>query len=166
MRLLSFLNCVRCWTNFTFVHQRVSPFWFVFQELRRSDPINHARVYRPTSILHPKKWFLILETDVCFLHIQLIETNVWLPKMHNVPPGVDFESSRCPAKSESWNSPNLHCLAVFPTWQDCLYSLVKWKEIKRAGRLSHAFVHFVIDRASLFTNHRISSLPIRAKSQH
>ena len=79
--------------------------------------------------------------------------------MHNVPPEVDFESSRSPAKSESWNSPCLHCLAVLPTWQYCLCSLVKWKEIKRAGRLSHAFVHFVIDRASLFTNHGISGLP-------
>ena len=35
----------------------------------------------------------------------LLETNVWLPKTHNVPPEVDFESSRSPAKSESWNSP-------------------------------------------------------------
>ena len=39
------------------------------------------------------------ETEVCFLHIQLIGTNVWLPKMHNVPPDVDFESSRSPAKT-------------------------------------------------------------------
>ena len=43
----------------------------------------------------------LCETEVCFLHIQLIGTNVWLPKMHNVPPDVDFESSRSPAKSES-----------------------------------------------------------------
>ena len=43
----------------------------------------------------------LCETVVCFLHIQLIGTNVWLPKMHNVPPDVDFESSRSPAKSES-----------------------------------------------------------------
>ena len=62
----------------------------------------------------------LCETEVCFLHIQLVGTNVWLPKMHNVPPDVDFESSRSPAKSESWNRPNLHCFAVFPTWQYCL----------------------------------------------
>ena len=43
----------------------------------------------------------LCETEVCFLHIQLIGTNVWLPKMHDVPPDVDFESSRSPAKSES-----------------------------------------------------------------
>ena len=53
------------------------------------------------------------ETDVCFLHIQLTDTNVWLPNMHNISLEVDFESSRSPPKSESWNSPNLHCCAVF-----------------------------------------------------
>ena len=66
------------------------------------------------------------ETAVCFLHIQLNGTNVWLLKTHNIPPEVDFESSRSPAKSESWNSPSLHCLAVLPTWQYCLYSRVWW----------------------------------------
>ena len=107
------------------------------------------------------------ETAVCFLHIQLIGTNVWLPKMHYVPPEVDFESSRSPAKSESWNRPSLHCLAVLPTWQYCLYSHVWWMyEINRFRRLSQALVHFVIDRANLFTDHRISGLPIRAKYKH
>ena len=43
----------------------------------------------------------LCETEVCFLHIQLIGTNVWLPKMHRVPQDVDFESSRSPAESES-----------------------------------------------------------------
>ena len=109
----------------------------------------------------------LCETEVCFLHIQLIGTNVWLPKIHNVPPEVDFESSRSPAKSESWNSPSLHCLAVLPTWQYCLYSHVWWMyEINRFRHLSQALVHFVIDLASLFTDHRISGLPIRAKYQH
>ena len=42
----------------------------------------------------------LCETEVYFLHIQLIGTNVGLPKTHNVPPEVDFES-RSPAKSES-----------------------------------------------------------------
>ena len=57
----------------------------------------------------------LCETEVCFLHIRLIGTNVWLPKMHNVPLDVDFVSSRYLAKSESLNSPNVHCFAVFPT---------------------------------------------------
>ena len=53
------------------------------------------------------------ETDVCFLYIQIIGANVWFPKIHESPPDVDFETSRSPAKSESWNNPNLHCCAVF-----------------------------------------------------
>ena len=35
----------------------------------------------------------LCETEVCFLHIQLIGTNVWLPNMHRIPPYVYFESS-------------------------------------------------------------------------
>ena len=38
-------------------------------------------------------------------------------------------------------------------------------EISRFKRLSQAFDHFVIDRASLFTDHRVSGRPIRAKFQ-
>ena len=104
----------------------------------------------------------LCETEVCFSHIQFIGTNVWLPKMHRILPDIDFESSRSPTKSESCNNPSLHCCAVFPTWQYWRYSLVWWiYEIKRAKRLSQAFVHFVTARASLF--HKISGLPIRDK---
>ena len=75
------------------------------EELRRSDPINQVRVFRPTFNPASKEMISdsveLCETEVCFLHIQLIGTNVWLPKMHNVPPDVNFESSRSPAKSES-----------------------------------------------------------------
>ena len=85
----------------------------------------------------------------------------------NVPPEVDFESSRSPAVSKSWKSHNLNCWTVFPTWQYWLYSLVKWmQEIKRARRLSQALTHFVIARVSLLTVHRISGLPERAKYRH
>ena len=62
------------------------------------------------------------ETEVCFSHIQLLGTNVWLPKMYKIPPDVDFESSQSQVKSESWNNPNLHCCAVFPTCQYCFES--------------------------------------------
>ena len=88
------------------------------QELQRSDPINQVREYHPASILHPKKWFRIL---LNFAKLKFVSyTSNLSEQMYdfqklNVPPEVDFESSRSPAKSESWNSPNLHCLAVFPT---------------------------------------------------
>ena len=110
----------------------------------------------------------LCETEVCFLHIQLNGTNVCLPKMHKSHPDVDFESSRSPANSESWNNPHLLCCAVFPTWQCCLNSHVWWMyAIKRDKRMSQALVHFVIAQASLLTNHRISGLlPMRAKYRH
>ena len=64
-----------------------------------------------------------------FSHIQLIGTNVQLPKTDNVPPEIDFQSSRSPAKSECWNSRSLHCLAVLSTYQYCLYSQV-WLNVR------------------------------------
>ena len=39
-------------------------------------------------------------------------------------------------------------------------------EIKRAKRLSQAWVHFVTALASLLTDHRMSGLPIRARYKH
>ena len=139
-----------------------------FQEQKQLDPIIPEQANHLISAQCPKRLISdsveLWETAVCFLHIQLIGTNVWLSKMHNVPPEVDFESSRSPAKSDSWNSPSLHCLAVLPTWQYCLYSHVWWIfEINRFRRLSQALVHFVMDRASLFTDHRILGPPILAK---
>ena len=169
--LITLWDCLRLWivwggerTSRLFINK--SPcslwLWFVFPKTAK------IRSHESSAGLPSKEMISdsveLCETEVCFLHIQLFGTNVWLPKTHNVPPEVDFESSRSPAKSESWNSPSLHCLAVFPTWQYCLYSLVWWiYEINRFRRLSQALVHFVIDRASLFTDHRISGRPIRAK---
>ena len=109
----------------------------------------------------------LCETEVCFLHMQLTTTNVLLPKIHETLPEVDFVSLRSPAKSESWNRPTLQCCAVFSTWQYCLNSHVLWmQEIKRAWRRSQAPVHFVTALARLFTDQRMSSLPIRAKYEH
>ena len=50
------------------------------EELRRSDPMNQVRVYRPN--LNPASKEMIsdsvelCETEDCFLHIQLIGTSV------------------------------------------------------------------------------------------
>ena len=82
------------------------------------------------------------ETAVCFLNIQLIRTNVWLPKCIMFLQKSILNLQDPPAKSESWNSPSLHCLAVLPTWQYCLYSQGWWiYEINRFRRLSQALVH-------------------------
>ena len=75
----------------------------------------------PYAVQHPSKWFQILQncgiSDVCFSHIQLMGTNVRLPSIHKTSPEVDFESSKSPAKSESWNKASRQCWAVLPTWQ-------------------------------------------------
>ena len=94
------------------------------------------------------------DTDVCFLHIQLMETNVRLPKIHKIPlRSWFFESSKSPAKSKSWNKPKRQCWAVFPTWQHCRQSLVWWMyEINLAKRLSQACVHLMTARASWITD--------------
>ena len=96
--------------------QRVAPFYHgsesCFQgQQKQSNPTNQEQGI-PSNLNPASKEMIsdsveLCETAVCFLHIQLIGTNVSLPKMHNVPPEVDFESSRSPAKSEPWNSPSL-----------------------------------------------------------
>ena len=66
------------------------------------------------------------DTEVCFLHIQLIGTSVRLPKLQKHFHRSWSESSRSSAKSESWNKPNRQRCAVLPTWQYCLWSLVSF----------------------------------------
>ena len=125
LRLLAFVNSVRWRTNFTFV--RVSPFFMTLIRISNATIRSLKSSAGIPSNLNPASKEMIsdsvelCETEVLFLkHPQLIGTNVWLPKMNKVPPEVDLESSRSPAKSKSWNSPNLHCLAMFPTWQNCM----------------------------------------------
>ena len=85
MRFLSFLKCgevlhepqVGSYTSLPVLGYSDTCFR---EELRRSDPINQVRVYRPK--LNPASKEMIsdsvelCETEVCFLHIQLIGTNV------------------------------------------------------------------------------------------
>ena len=68
----------------------------VSKHRKQSDPTKRERESRLISILRPKRWFLILlncvKTEVCFLHIQLIGTNVWLPK----------KNTKCSTRSRFW----------------------------------------------------------------
>ena len=64
--------------------QRVAPFYrgseLCFQGLKQSDPTNREQEARLISIQRPKELISdsveLCETEVCFLHIQLIGTNV------------------------------------------------------------------------------------------
>ena len=66
------------------------------------------------------------------------------------------------------NKPNRHCCAVFP--HNKIAQIHMYDECKRSNDsvVCHrlCLVHFVIDRASLFTDRRISGLPIWAKYKH
>ena len=89
LRLISFLNGVRCWTNFTFVRLTVlHEFDSCFQELRRSDPTNQVRGYHPTSILHPKNWFLILMNCAKLKFVSY--TSNRLKQMYDFPKRITF----------------------------------------------------------------------------
>ena len=65
-----------------------------------SNPKDQAQEFHPCAILHKKRIVSasaeLCDTHVCFLHIQLIGTHVWLPNTRNVPPDVDCESSKSP----------------------------------------------------------------------
>ena len=146
----------------------LSVVWVMFPKTETIKSHN-SRAGSPSNLNPASKEMIsdsveLCETEVCFLHIQLIGTNVWLPKMHNVPPEVDFESSRSSAKSESWNSPSLH-LFCSVTHITILFVFTCAMIVRNQSIQAFVtcFGPFCMDRASLFTDHRISGLPIRAK---
>ena len=103
-------------------------------------------------------------THFCFSTTVWSGTNVWLPKMDGTPLDVDFESVKSSVKSAFWNNRSLHCDTVFPARQYCPYPLAQWMyDINLTNRLSQALLHFVIALAKLFTDHKMSGLPLRAK---
>ena len=65
----------------------------IWDTLPRTETIrsHNSRAGKPSNLSPVSREMIsdsveLWETDVCFLHIQLIGTNVWLPKTHNVPP--------------------------------------------------------------------------------
>ena len=78
----------------------------LFDERNTSITTSHKSKAGNPSIRSPASNEIISDslelwdTDVCFLHIQLVkDTNVRLPKVHiSIPPEVDFESSKVPSK--------------------------------------------------------------------
>ena len=102
-------------------------------------PNDQEQVTHPYVIQHPEKWSQTLwncaRQKFVSCTSNLLGQMFCFPEIHKTPPEVDFESSRSPAKSESWNKPSLQCRAVFPTWQYCRKSFVWWmKEISLAKR--------------------------------
>ena len=78
--------------RFHLCSQRVSPFCngseSCFQEMEQSDPINQEREYHPTSILRPKRWFLILLN--CEKQQFVSCTSNWLEQMYDFQENTTF----------------------------------------------------------------------------
>ena len=138
--LITLRDCLRLWivcggekasrlfnnrsTKFYTVLIRVSKNW--------NDQIHRSRAGIPSNLNPASKEMIsdcveLCETEVCFPNIQMIGTNVWLPKTHNVPPDVDFESSRSPAKSGvlKQSQPALFCSMTHITIL-CIFTWNRW----------------------------------------
>ena len=109
----------------------------------------------------------LCETAGCSLHIQPIGTKVRLPKMHTMPPEVDFESSRSPCKigvlreSQSALLGRISHMTILPE-----RTRVMNVRNQPSKRLSQALVNCENACASLFSDHRKSVVPMRSKYEH
>ena len=82
-------------TKFVHGSLRSWSLWYVFPWKTATIRSHKSSAGIPSNLNPASKEMIsdsveLCETEVCFLHIQLIGTNVWLPQMHNVPPEVDF----------------------------------------------------------------------------
>ena len=93
--------------------------WIVFSKTKTIRSQKSIAGIPSISIQHPKRWFRILLNCVKLKFVSY--TYNWLEQMYDFRKRTMFvqkcifESSRSPAKSESWNSPSLLSLAVLPT---------------------------------------------------
>ena len=92
----------------------------------------NSRAGKPSNLSPMSKEMIsdsaeLWETAVCFLHIQTYWNKTYdFQKRSMFTPKWILNPQDILQKSESWNNPNPHCLAMFPTWQYCLYSHVWW----------------------------------------
>ena len=89
------------------------------QGQKQSDPTNRERETRLISNPASKEMISdsveLWETAVCFLHINLLEQKYDFQKHTMFLQKWILNPQDLPAKSESWNSPSLHCFAILPT---------------------------------------------------
>ena len=121
----------------------------------------HKKIWREKVLFTTE----LCETEVCFLHIPHMGTNVWLPK--------STEFLLMLILSGLLQNPSLEtilvCIVVLCFTQNNTANIHLCDEWTRsnASRAFHKdFVHFVTARASLLTDLKISGLSIRAKYRH
>ena len=84
---------VTCWVLLR--ESRTAPIFLVasvfgsITEAQRSRA-NNPSIRCPASREMTSDFVELCETEVCFLHIQLTGTNVWLPNMHKILSEIDF----------------------------------------------------------------------------
>ena len=90
------------------------------------------------------------------------------PKIHETPLHVDIESSRSPAKSESWYNPSLHCCAVF--FRMTILSVITRvmnvrNQTSQACHMLSSMLWLLVP-VGLPTTDKMSGVPMRAGYRH
>ena len=108
----------------------------------------------------------LYETEVCFLHIPLIGTNVWLPNMQYMPLRSILSLQDLKQSQSPETVPTCIVVQCFP--HDHIAYIHLLDECKKSNEpsLCHKLGSIWWLRASLFTDHGMYGLPIRAKCRH
>ena len=102
--------------------------------------------------LHPSVPKMILdsvelcETEGCFLHIEFLGTNVRFPETHNVPPEVDINSRNVGVLKQS----------KYALFLNITYITILFRISIHSSVCHRVWSIFMINRASLFIDHRMS----------
>ena len=99
----------------------------------------------------------LCETEVCFLHKQLVRTNVRLPNFHTIPPEADFGVKI---------SSKIGILETAMLWQYFQCENMNVRIQTSCASVTGSCPSWATARASLFTDHRMSGPPMRAKHNH
>ena len=139
--------------------------WYVFP--RTATIRSHKssfRGYHPTSILRSRKWFLILLNCLKLKFVSY--TSNWLERMYDFKKCTMFHLTiSCNNGVLKQSQSKLFCSVSDMTNVVCNH-MCDGKGPKEIIVCHMLWSIFVIDRANLFTDHKISSLPIRAKYKH
>ena len=144
-------------------------FWYVFP-WRTATVRSHTSSAGFPSNLNPASKEMIsdsvelCETEVCFLHIQHIGTNVWLPKTNIVPSRSGFWVLKISCKIRVLKqSQSALFLQNSPHNNTVYIHMCDGCKISKILSFVTSFGPFRERSCKLSTDHRISGLPVRAK---
>ena len=124
-------------------------------------PRNQEQVIHPFATQHPNEMISdsveLWDTHVCFLHIQLIRTNVRLPKIHKILPKLILTPQGRQQNLSLGINPIDNAGPCYP--HDSIVGGHLCDECMKS-------CPFVTVRARLFADQRMSGLPNRARYKH